>query len=424
MVYFFLSIRYNGKTRVFPPENSEKKGIVLTDLLLRLCVKNREDTENPAVRTACGKLAGIVGIVCNLLLFAGKLLAGTLSGSVAVTADAVNNLSDASSSLVTLLGFKLAERPADAEHPYGHARMEYLSGLAVAALILLIGAELAKSSFTRILHPEAIEFSLLTVIILVVSILLKLWMSLFNRKLGQRISSATLTAAAADSRNDVISTAAVLAGCLIGHFTALHIDGYIGLLVALFILWSGCGIAKDTVSPLLGKQADPALVGALSKLILSHEKILGIHDLMVHDYGPGQCFASVHAEMDVAEDPLVCHDILDDIERDALRELKIHLVVHYDPIVTDDEELNRMRELVRREIREIDPRLDLHDFRMVRGPQHTNLIFDLAIPFSMAGRKTELKRHIDRRVQFEDAKYYTVITFDEGGAERLSDSGL
>lgn len=388
----------------------------MTSLLLRFFIKDYRNTENPAVRTACGKLAGIVGIVCNLLLFAGKLLAGILSGSVAVTADAVNNLSDASSSLITLLGFKLAERPADEEHPYGHARMEYLSGLAVAALILLIGAELGKSSLEKIFHPAPIDFSPLTLIILAVSIAVKLWMSLFCGKLGKHISSAALTASAADSRNDVISTAAVLLGCIVGHFTDLCIDGYVGLLVALFILRSGCSIAKETISPLLGRQADPALVKALSELILSHEKILGIHDLMVHDYGPGQCFASVHAEMDVAEDALACHDVLDDIERDALRELKIHLVMHYDPIVTDDEELNRMRALVLREIREIDPALDLHDFRMVRGPQHTNLIFDLVIPYSMADKKVELKRHIDRRVQFEDAKYYTVITFDEAVA--------
>lgn len=388
----------------------------MTEFLLRLCVKNSDRPDDPSVRAACGKLAGVVGIVCNLLLFAGKVIAGTLSGSVAVTADAINNLSDASSSVVTLLGFRLAERPADAEHPYGHARIEYLSGLAVAAMILLIGAELAKSSVRKILQPTAVEFSILTVCVLAASILLKLAMSLFQRKLGKYISSATLCAAAADSRNDVISTAAVLAACLVAHLTGLQIDGYIGLAVALFILFSGCTIARDTISPLLGKQADPELVRSLSRLILSHEKVLGIHDLMVHDYGPGQCFASVHAEMDRAEDPLTCHDILDDIERDALRELRIHLVVHYDPIVTDDEELNRMRELVRREIHAIDPKLDLHDFRMVRGSEHTNLIFDLSVPFTLVGREKELRRRIEERVQFEDAKYYAVITFDEGSA--------
>ena len=384
----------------------------MTKLLLRLFIKDYQNTEDPAVRGACGKLAGIVGIVCNLLLFAGKLLAGTLSGSVSITADAVNNLSDASSSLVTLLGFKMAERPADAEHPYGHARMEYLSGLLVAILILIIGVELGKSSIQKILHPEAVEFSVLTLCILVGSILMKLWMCLFCRKLGKRIQPTTLEATAADSRNDVITTAAVLLGCLAGHFFHWRIDGWVGALVAVFILASGWSIAKETISPLLGKQADPELVQRISRLVLSHEKILGIHDLMVHDYGPGQCFASVHAEMDMHEDPLMCHDILDDVERDAMRELRVHLVIHYDPIVTDDDELNHMRTLVQKELAAIDPRLSMHDFRMVRGPQHTNLIFDLAVPYSMSDKTAELKRRIDECVQFEDSKYYTVITFD------------
>ena len=392
----------------------------MTGLLLRLFVKNHNDTENPVVRSAYGKLAGAVGIVCNLLLFAGKLLAGILSGSVAVTADAVNNLSDASSSLVTLLGFKLAERPADEEHPYGHARIEYISGLVVAALILLIGAELAKSSFSKILHPETVEFSLLTLGVLIGSILVKLWMALFCRKLGRRIDSTTLLATSADSRNDVISTAAVLVGCLAGYFFDVKLDGYIGMAVALFIIWSGCSIAKDTISPLLGEQASGELVRNISDLILSHEKILGIHDLMVHDYGPGNCCASVHAEMDSAEDPLTCHDIIDDIERDALRELRVHLVIHYDPIITDDEELNAARALVEQEIRSIDESLSLHDFRMVRGPGHTNLIFDLVIPYSMEDRKAELKARIDERLQRQDRKYYTVITFDEVAHNQIS----
>ena len=384
----------------------------MTKLLLRLFIKDYQNTEDPAVRGACGKLAGIVGIVCNLLLFAGKLLAGTLSGSVSITADAVNNLSDASSSLVTLLGFKMAERPADAEHPYGHARMEYLSGLLVAILILIIGVELGKSSIQKILHPEAVEFSVLTLCILVGSILMKLWMCLFCRKLGKRIQSTTLEATAADSRNDVITTAAVLLGCLAGHFFHWRIDGWVGALVAVFILASGWSIAKETISPLLGKQADPELVQRISRLVLSHEKILGIHDLMVHDYGPGQCFASVHAEMDMHEDPLMCHDTLDDIARDAMREQRVHLALHHDPIVTDDDELNHMRTLVQKELAAIDPQLSMHDFRMVRGPQHTNLIFDLAVPYSMSDKTAELKRRIDECVQFEDSKYYTVITFD------------
>lgn len=384
----------------------------MTKLLLRLFVKNYRNTDDPKVRGAYGRLAGLVGLVCNLLLFAGKLVAGTLAGSVSVTADAVNNLSDASSSLVTLFGFKLAERPADEEHPYGHARMEYLSGLLVAVLILVIGVELAKSSVEKILHPEAVEFSVLTLCVLIVSILVKLWMCLFCKKLGKAIDSTALEATATDSRNDVITTSAVLLGLLAGHFFRWRIDGWVGALVAVFILLSGWSIAKETISPLLGKQADRELVRRISDLVLGHPKILGIHDLMVHDYGPGQCFATVHVEMDMHENPLVCHDILDDIERDALRELHVHLVIHYDPVVTDDVELNHMRALVEKKLKQLDPRLSMHDFRMVRGPQHTNLIFDLAVPFDLSGKTAELKRRIDECVQFEDHKYYTVITFD------------
>ncbi len=390
----------------------------MTKLLLKLFVKNHRDTSDPKVRSAYGKLAGIVGIVCNLLLFAGKLVAGLISGAVSVTADAVNNLSDASSSLVTLLGFKLAERPADDEHPYGHARIEYLSGLGVAALILLIGVELAKSSFDKILHPETVEFSWLTLGILLGSIAVKLWMSLFCGCLGRRISSSALTATAADSRNDVISTAAVLLGLLLGHFFQWKIDGYIGMLVALFIIYSGCSIAKETISPLLGQQADEELVKSICDLLLSHEMILGVHDLMVHDYGPGQRFASVHAEMSASADPLVCHDIIDDVERDAFRELKVHLVIHYDPVVTDDRELNDLRERLSRAAITYDENLSIHDFRMVRGPGHTNLIFDVAVPFSLKEQKGDIRRHLERSLEGEKQKYYMVITFDDTPTRR------
>ncbi len=385
----------------------------MTELLLKCFVKNHQNTSDPKVRSAYGKLAGIVGIVCNVLLFAGKLIAGLISGAVSVTADAVNNLSDASSSLVTLLGFKLAERPADDEHPYGHARIEYLSGLGVAALILLIGVELAKSSFDKILHPEAVGFSWLTLGILLGSIAVKLWMSLFCGSLGKRISSAALTATAADSRNDVISTAAVLLGLLLGHFFQWKIDGYIGMLVALFIIYSGCSIAKETISPLLGQQADEELVRSICDLILSHEMILGVHDLMVHDYGPGQRFASVHAEMSAGADPLVCHDIIDDVERDAFRELKVHLVIHYDPVVTDDQELNHLREKLSRAAISFDENLSIHDFRMVRGPGHSNLIFDVAVPFALKEKKGDICRHLEKCLEGEKEKYYMVITFDD-----------
>ena len=339
----------------------------MTNFLLRRFVPDYQNTADPAVREKYGNLAGIVGIICNVLLFAGKLLAGTLCGSVSVTADAVNNLSDASSSLVTLLGFRLAARPADEKHPYGHARMEYLSGLAVAVMILVIGVELVKSSVQKILHPEAVEFSVLTAAVLTGSILLKLWMALFDRKLGRKISSAALIAAAADSRSDVIATGAVLLACVVGRLTGLMIDGWAGLLVALFILWSGVGVVKDTVDPLLGAKPDEALVRAIAYLMTSHVNILGFHDLMVHDYGPGRRFASVHAEIDYRIDPLIAHEILDEIERQAKRELHVDLVIHYDPIVTDDPEVAAVRTRVLQIMHGLDPRLSLHDFRMVSG---------------------------------------------------------
>ena len=383
----------------------------MTELLLKLFVKS-SDPSDPAYRSACGKLAGTTGIACNILLFLGKLLAGLLSGSVSVMADAFNNLADASSSLVTLLGFKLAEKPADPHHPYGHARMEYLSGLVVSAMILLIGVELAKSSFDKILHPEVVTFTWLTIAILAASIAVKLWLSGFCRKLGKAIGSAALEATAADSRNDVISTAAVLAAGIVGSLLHWPMDGYVGLAVALFIFYSGIGVARDIINPLLGEAPDPELVEQIGKKICSYDKVLGIHDLMVHDYGPGRRFASVHVEMDSREDVLLCHDIIDTIERDFLKQDHIHMVLHYDPLVTDDQELTHMRSLVDEEIRSIDPRLSVHDFRMVRGPHHTNLVFDLSVPFDLKDKQAELQTLIDQRVQFEGTRYFTVITFD------------
>jgi len=384
----------------------------MTQLLLRLFVPHTAPSD-PAFRSACGKLAGFVGIICNILLFGGKLLAGLLSGSVSIMADAVNNLSDASSSVITLLGFKLAEKPADKHHPFGHARIEYLSGLIVAFLIMLLGAELVRSSFEKILHPEEVGFTWFSAGILAASILMKLWLAAFCRKLGTTIQSAALEATAADSRNDVISTGAVLAAGLLSKFFGWNIDGLVGLAVAGFILFSGFDLVKKTMDPLLGEAPDPQLVKSIADRILSYDKVLGIHDLIVHDYGPGRRFASVHVEMDSNESPLVCHDIIDNIERDFVTQHHLHLVIHYDPLVTDDDELTHMRKLVQREVHSIDSRLSIHDFRMVRGPQHTNLIFDLALPFEMKDRTEELKQLIDQRVQFEGKQYYTVITFDE-----------
>lgn len=383
----------------------------MTGLLLRLFVKDADNTENPAVHTSIGKMAGFTGICCNILLFLGKLLAGLLSGSVSILADAINNLSDAGSSLVTLLGFYLAQRPADKEHPYGHARYEYLSGLVVSALILVIGLELGKSSFEKILHPQPILATPVVLGVLTVSLCLKLWMSHFFRTLGAQIRSVTLTAASADSRNDVIATAGVLLGYIVSSLFGVNVDGIVGLGIAAFILWSGIGIARDTISPLLGAR-DPELVKKLSALVLSHEKVLGIHDLLVHDYGPGQCFASVHAELSAEEDPLACHDILDDIEQDAWEQLNVHLVIHYDPVLTNDAEWNRMRTLTEGWVRQVNPRLSIHDFRMVRSARQTKLVFDLAIPYDMALSAREVQTFIAEQLQKEGRDYQTVIHLD------------
>ena len=384
----------------------------MTNILLRLFIKNCEDTQNPAVRSSIGKLAGLTGIVCNCLLTVLKLVIGLLVGSMAIIADGVNNLSDAASSLTTLLGFRMAQRPADKQHPYGHARYEYLSGLAVAALILLIGAELVKSSVAKIINPEPIDISAATIVLLAASVAVKLWMSGFYKTLGKKINSTALYATSVDSRNDVISTCAVLLGCLVNYLFGLNIDGYVGLAVAIFILYSSVGIAKDTISPLLGQQADDELVDKITELVLSHEKVLGVHDLLVHDYGPGRCYASAHVELSADEDPMACHDIIDDIECDVLEKMNVHFVIHYDPVVQNDAEQNEMRRTVGEIIRELNPAFSIHDFRIVRGSAQSKLVFDLGVPYSMIEKKKEIKERIDAALNERGKKYITIIRFD------------
>lgn len=384
----------------------------MTNILLKLFIKNCEDTQNPAVRSSIGKLAGLTGIVCNCLLTVLKLVIGLLVGSMAIIADGVNNLSDAASSLTTLLGFRMAQRPADKQHPYGHARYEYLSGLAVAALILLIGAELVKSSIAKIIKPEPIDISAATIALLAASVAVKLWMSGFYKTLGKKINSTALYATSVDSRNDVISTCAVLLGCLVNYFFGLNIDGYVGLAVAIFILYSSVGIAKDTISPLLGQQADDELVDKITELVLSHEKVLGVHDLLVHDYGPGRCYASAHVELSADEDPMACHDIIDDIECDVLEKMNVHFVIHYDPVVQNDAEQNEMRRTVGEIVSELNPAFSIHDFRIVRGSAQSKLVFDLGVPYSMIEKKKEIKERIDAALDERGKKYITIIRFD------------
>ena len=385
----------------------------MTDLLLRLFVKNHHDTENPQVRTAIGSLAGFVGICCNLLLCGVKLLAGLLAGSVSVTADALNNLSDATGSIVTLVGFKVAGKPADEHHPYGHARAEYLSALAVSGLIFFIGFELVKTSLQKILAPEPVAFSPVTAAVLLVSIGVKLWMTLFNRRLGRRISSSALMAASADSRNDCVTTGAVLAAALAEHFWDLRADGWMGLAVAAFILWSGWGLARETVSTLLGESPDPMLRERILEQIASQPGVLGYHDLMVHDYGPGRQFASLHVEMDYREDPLKCHACIDNMERECFSRHNVHLVIHYDPVVTDDPEWHRLKERCRELLRQQDDRLTLHDFRMIQGQRHMNLVFDVALPTELRQQKREIRSELECALCREENRvYHVIINYD------------
>lgn len=366
------------------------------------------------VRSAYGKTASLVGIGCNALLFAGKILAGLASGSVAIMADAVNNLSDASSSIISLLGFKMADKPADAEHPYGHGRYEYLSGLMVAVMILVIGVELLRSSVEKILAPTEVAFSWAAMAVLLASIGVKLWLAAFNRAVGRRIHSKTLVATADDSRNDVISTAAVLAAALIAHFTGLRLDGWMGAAVAVFILLSGYGLVKDTIDPLLGGTPDDELVRHIRERILSYPGVLGMHDLIVHDYGPGRQFASVHVEMAAEASPLESHEVIDRIERDFLGEEKLNLVVHYDPVVTEDPRVPVMCAFVAEVVRKIHPDMTIHDLRLVPGPTQINVVFDCIAPYDLKLNEREVKAAIRRAVQAEYPNYFCVITLEHG----------
>ena len=364
-------------------------------------------------RSAVGTLSGAVGIGANLVLFLGKLAVGLLSGSVSMVADALNNLSDASGSILTLIGFRLAGKPADTHHPYGHARFEYLSGLAVSAMILLMGAELARTAVEKIFHPVPVRLSLVTAAVLLASIGVKLWLCRFNRTLGQTIGSDALLATAADSCNDCIATAGVLAAALVEHWLDLRVDGLVGIGVAVFILKSGWDLAKQTISPLLGEGAGPELRQTIVDYVRAQPRVLGYHDLMVHDYGPGRQYASLHVEMDHREDPLVCHERIDEMEWECLHRHGVHLVIHYDPVVTDDPELNRLRDCCAMLLRRRDERLTLHDFRMIPGRKHMNLVFDVVLPWDLRGQEEEIRWEIEEVLNRETNRAYHVkITYD------------
>ena len=389
----------------------------MTNWLVRHLVRDWEHTEDPAVRERYGVLAGGVGIFLNLLLSLGKFFAGVLTGSIAVTADAFNNLSDAGSSVVTLVGFKLAGQKADAGHPFGHGRMEYLAGLLVSLMILLVGVELGKSSIEKILRPEAVEFSPVSVAILAASILVKLWMGRFNRTLGRRIGSAAMEATAADSLSDVAATSAVLAGTLIGHFAHVSVDGWFGAAVAVFILRAGWGAARDTVDPLLGSAPDPELVRAIHDLVLSHPQVTGMHDLVIHDYGPGRRLCSFHAEVPQDADILDAHDAIDHIEREIKEKFGIETTVHMDPIATADEKVNQLRRQVADLARVVEPEMTIHDFRVVRGPTHTNVIFDAVVPHKCRLTDEEVLQRLRQAVSALDPTYQAVIQIDRAYVE-------
>lgn len=381
----------------------------MTERLVRRFIRDWEKVGDPAVRERYGALSGGVGILLNLLLSLGKFFAGLLTGSIAVTADAFNNLSDAGSSVVTLVGFKLAGQKADDGHPFGHGRIEYLAGLLVSLLILMVGVELGKTSIEKIFHPEQVDFSLLTVVILIASILVKLWMCLFNRNLGRRIGSAAMEATATDSLSDVVATSAVLAGTLVGEFAGVSIDGWVGVVVAIFILRAGWGAARDTVDPLLGSAPDPALVKEIRDVVLSHKQVVGMHDLVIHDYGPGRRMCSFHAEVPQSADIMEAHDAIDHIEREIYRKFGVETTAHMDPIATEDEAVNSLREQVLEQVQAVEPGMNIHDFRVTRGPQHTNLIFDVVVPYRSKVSDEELAGEIARRVRALDASYYPVF---------------
>ena len=380
----------------------------MISLLARLFLKT-ENRDEAAIRKGYGLLCGAVGIGLNVLLFAGKFFAGTLSGSIAITADAFNNLSDAGSSFVTLLGFQLAGQKPDSDHPFGHGLIEYLSGLAVAMMILLMGFELAKSSLDKILHPAPIDSSWLVVAILCVSIAVKLYMSFYNRTLGKKLNAPAMLATAADSLSDSVATTAVLIATLVGRFSGVMIDGWCGMLVAAFILWSGFNAAKDTIDPLLGTPPTHEFVDEIKHLVMAHPAIIGIHDLIVHDYGPGRVMISLHAEVSASENVLELHDEIDNVESELREKLGCEAVIHMDPIVTDDGVTERTRKRVASLVHCIDEAINIHDFRMVAGPSHTNVIFDAVVPYGFRLTDSEVAEKIKTAVRTLDGNYFAVV---------------
>lgn len=385
----------------------------MVSLLAGLFIKDSDNISSPAVRRAYGVLCGSVGIALNIFLFIGKFLVGIISGSIAVTADAFNNLSDAGSSLIMLVGFKMAGQKPDPHHPFGHGRIEYLSGLLVSVAILIMGFELMRSSIDKILHPQPVDFSILTAIILLVSIAIKIYMACYNRKIGRNIDSAAMKATAADSFSDTAATTVVLIATVIEHFTGLQIDGYCGVLVGIFILYTGYGAAKDTISPLLGQPPHPDFVRNVEKIVMGYDYVLGIHDMVVHDYGPGRIMLSLHAEVPANGSLIVLHDMIDNIEHHLHDELHCEAVIHMDPVITDDALTNRIRKKIAELLNSSYPEICFHDFRVVEGPTHTNIIFDIVVPFDYRKSDEEIADFLKYEIRRLDTSYHAVIQVDK-----------
>lgn len=384
----------------------------MTDLILRIFVRDHKNTEDPAVRDKCGRVAGAVGIVTNFLLFLMKIIVGTVFHSVSVTADAVNNLTDSGSSVVTLIGFKMASKPADEKHPFGHARIEYLSGVIVSFIVIFLGLQLGMSSIEKILTPEENALTPVALVVLVISILAKLWQCLFYRKVGRMIKSESVEATSKDSRNDVIATSVVLLGTVITMLTGVNLDGYMGAAVALFIVFSGVQLTISTADPLLGQAPEGELVQTITEKMLSYPGIIGMHDLAVHNYGVGRCFASAHCEVDAKNDILVSHDLIDNIERDFSRDLCIHMVIHLDPVIVGDARTDALHRKVQSLVTALYPTVTIHDFRVIWGVTHSNIVFDAAVPFSVKDSDAVITQKLEAEIQKLDPDYRTVVTID------------
>ena len=381
-------------------------------LLAKKYIKDYQNYESESVRNAYGTLTSIVGIVNNIVLFGLKFLAGTLAGSVSITADAINNLSDAGSSIISLVSFKLSSMPADEEHPFGHARYECIASMVVACLIMMLGWNLLMDSVDKILHPGEISFSWLSIAILIFSIAIKGWMYLYNHKYGKLVSSSIMEATAADSLSDAMSTSAVLVSAIISPLIHFNLDGYMGIVVAVLILLAGYGIVKNALDELLGKAPDIELVKNLEAKIMSYEQVIGMHDLMIHDYGAHKTFGSVHVEVDSSKDVMVLHDMIDNIERDIYNDMGVHMVIHMDPVNLNDPLTKELKEVCIKFLKEIDESLSLHDFRIVSGNTHTNIIFDILVPFCSKKTNAEILKELNEKMDQLEGVYYLVITFD------------